>query len=160
MEYQIDLLQKSKKDWFRIIWGGAVFLAIIAWFADRIIENRTIDTADWIYQIFMIFFGAWLLLTGLGYHVRKLFGSAYIKMDDNLIALKNGIWDKEESVSWKEIKSIQFWHNQFRINRQDGSVSLLKLPFANSNASNEAIHAIVKSAKEKGIEISLYKIKV
>ena len=160
MEHQIDLLQKSKKDWFRIIWGIAVLLVIVVWFADRIVENLTINTADWIYQIFSVFFGAWLLATGLGYHIRKLLGSAFIKMDNNLITFKNSIWAKEESVSWEEIKSINYWHLQFRISRQDGSVLLLKLPYANSNASTEAIHAMVQIAREKAIEISLYQITV
>ena len=154
MELNIDLLQKSKKHWFSIIWGIAVFLVIVVWFTDRFIENLTINTADWIYQIFTFFFGTWLLVTGLGYHVRKLFGSAYIRIDDNLIAFKNGIREKEETVLWKEIKSIKFWHNQFRISLKDGSVSLLKLPYANNNAAKEAIFAVVKSAREKGTEIN------
>jgi hypothetical protein len=153
MELQIDLLQKSKKHWFSIIWGIAVFLVTVAWFADRIIENLTISAFDLAYQLFTVLFGAWLLFTGLGYHVRKFFGSAYIRIDDNRIAFKNGIRAKEESVSWKEIKSIQFKHKQFRINLKDGSVSLLKLPYTNGNASNEAIHAIVQSAREKSMEI-------
>jgi hypothetical protein len=154
MEYQIDLLKKSKKYWFRIIWGIVVILVVIAWFADRIIENLGISTFDWVYQLLMVLFAAWLLVTGLGYHVRKLFGSAYIRIDDHLIAFKNGIWVKGESIPWKEIKSIKFKYNQFRITRVDGSASLLKLPYANSIVSNEAIHAVVKTAREKAIEIS------
>ena len=106
------------------------------------------------YQIFIILFGAWLLFTGLGYHIRTLFGSAYIRIDDNLFALKDGIRTKEESVSWKEIKTMKFKYNQFRITRVDGSVFLLKLPYTNSIVSNEAIHAIVKTAREKGTEIN------
>lgn len=154
MELQIDLLQKSKKHWFSIIWGIAVFLVTIAWFADRIIEHLKISTFDWAHQLFMVLFGAWLLGTGLGYHVRKLFGSAYIRIDDNLIAFKKCIRAKEESVSWKDIKTIKFKYNQFRINREDGSVFLIKLPYTNSIVSNEAIHAIVKTAREKGKEIN------
>lgn len=154
MELQIDLLQKSKKHWFSIIWGIAVLLVTVAWFADRIIENLTISAFDLTYQLFTVLFGTWLLFTGLGYHVRKLFGSAYLRIDDNLIAFKNGIRAKEESVLWKDIKTIQFKYNQFRIKRVDGSVFLLKLPYANSNASNEAIHSIVKTAREKGTEIN------
>jgi len=154
MELQIDLLQKSKKHWFSIIWGIAVFLVTVAWFADRIIENLTISAFDLTYQLFTVLFGAWLLYTGLGHHVSKLFGSAYIRIDDNLIAFKNGIRAKEESVSWKEIKTILFKYNQFRIKRVDGSVFRLKLPYTNSIVSNEAIHAIVKTAREKGTEIS------
>jgi hypothetical protein len=154
MELNIDLLQKNKKHWFSIIWGIAVFLVTIAWFADRIIENLAISAFDLSYQLFLVLFGTWLLFTGLGYHVRKLFGSAYIRIDDNLIAYKSGIRAKEESVSWNEIKTILFKYNQFRIKRVDGSMFLLKLPYTNANASNEAIHAIVKTAKEKGTTIN------
>ena len=154
MELKIDLLQKSKKHWFSIIWGIAVLLVTAAWFADRIIENRIISAFDLTYQLFTVLFGTWLLFTGLGHHVRKLFGSAYIRIDDNLIAFKNGIRAKEETVSWKEIKTMHFKNNQFRITRMDGSVFLLKLPYTNGNASGEAIHAVVKSAREKGTKIN------
>ncbi len=154
MELQIDLLKRSEKSWFKIIWGSAAILAVLLMIVNKTIIHRPTNPSDWIQVPGMLLFACWLLFTGLGHHVRKFFGRAYIRIDDHLIAVKKGIQAKEESILWKEIKSIQYKYNLFWFIREDNSSFLLKLSDYEYRVIKEVRNAIVLNAKEKGISIN------
>ena len=148
MELKIDLLEKSKKSLFRIVLGVLFFVIACAWISIRIIYQEDIRGFDWLY------FGIWALggiIHIIGGAMERFFGKAYVLIDSELISFQQGIYKKEQTVYWNNIKSINYKPNQFRIKKTDDTtviISLFEIDYSLKNKIKETIACI---AKEKNI---------
>ena len=153
MELKIDLIPKSKKSNFTLTMGivGVVFAGIYLVIIFH--ESRQNWTFQWMMMIYMLVLGTKGIVTGLGYSVEKFFGSAYIHINDEHIAIKPGIRTKVQSIDWNQIKSMEYRSNWFMIKGIDGSSSKFSLSELEFKVLIEARDVIKLIAAEKGISI-------
>jgi len=153
MELNIDLLPKTKRSNFTLAMGLISVALCISYF----IFNELGEEKKTSFQIpIMIYFGLNGLngiMTGLGYSMEKLFGSAYVRIDDDTIAIKPGVWKKVRLSQWSQIQSLEYKTNWFKINYLDGSSSKLLLSDLEFKVLMEAKNMISAIAAEKGILI-------
>lgn len=154
MGLKIDLIPKAKKSKFTLLMGvTGIILAIL--YLVFIIHNKH---DEWILYIpmmlYMLVYGVSGILSGLGYSVERFFGSAYVHIDDQHIAIKPGIRAKEQSIPWSRIRSMQYKTNWFHITQIDGSTSKFSLSDLEFEVLIEARDAIRLIAAEKGIAIN------
>lgn len=91
------------------------------------------------------------IVGGLGYSVEKFFGSAYVHIDDEHIAVKTGVWKKVQASQWSQVQSLEYKTNWFKINYLDGSTSKLLLSDLEFKVLIETKNTINAIAEEKGI---------
>ncbi len=154
MELKIDLLPKAKKSKFALAMGVTGIILGILYLVLVIHKNQ----GDWIFgglmMLYMLVLGIRGIVTGLGYSFDKFFGSAYIHIDDQHIAIKPGIRAKEQSISWGRIKSMEYKSNWFLITETDGSTSRFSLSDLEFKVLIEARDVIRMMANEKRITIN------
>lgn len=154
MELKIDLIPKAKKSKFTFLMGVIGIILAILYLVFIIHKKQD----EWILylpmMLYMLVLGASGILSGLGYSVEKFFGSAYVNIDDEHIAIKPGIRTKEQSILWSQIKSMEYKTNWFQITQTDGSTSKFSLSDLEFKVLIEARDAIRMMAAEKGITIN------
>ena len=154
MELKIDLLPKAKKSRFALGMGVTGIILSILYLV--IIYHK--KQGDWIFEgimvLYMLTLGIRGIVTGLGYSFEKFFGSAYVHIDDQHIAIKPGIRTKEQSIPWSRIKSMEYKTNWFHITETDGSTSKFSLSDLEFKVLIEARDAIRQMAAEKGITVN------
>ena len=155
MDLKIDLLKKPKKSLFRVILGILMFMLAISWIIIRVVENRNITPFDWIYSGVFSLNGIFHFVEGLGYSFESFFGKAYILINLKCISLKASVFDKEQSINWDEIKSIDYRLSKFEIEKKDNTNMILNLSKFDYISINEIKKAINDIAKEKSIQASL-----
>jgi hypothetical protein len=153
MELKIDLIPKPKKSIFTLAMGViGIILAIL--YLVLIIHKKQ---DDWIFgglmMLYMLVLGIRAIVTGLGYSFEKYFGSAYIHIDDQHIAIKPGVQTKEQSISWNRIKFMEYKTNWFQIIQTDGSTAKFSLSDLEFKVLIEVRDVIRMMAEEKGITI-------
>ena len=151
MELKKDLLKKNKKSLFRIILGILFLVISILWITDRIIDNLTIRPIDWLYTAILLLNGFVSTIDGFGVSIERLFGKAYIFIDNEQISIKRGITDKEQKIYWKYMKAIDYKLNKFRIQNIDNTSMTLDLSKFEFALKNEIKETIICMAKEKNI---------
>lgn len=155
MELKIDLLLTEKKSTLRVA-GGVLFILLSAvWVYSRYMKNQYIDTFDWIYCGILSLNGVVHIMGGFGLPLIRLFGESYLWIDDTKIAMKKGVLRKAQSISWTDIKRINYKLNRFTVIRTNDTkftLDLSKLEYAILKDAKEIISGI---AKEKRIEINL-----
>lgn len=151
MELKKDLLKKNKKSLFRIILGILFLVISILWITDRIIDNLTIRPFDWLYTAILLLNGFVTTIDGFGVSIERLFGKAYIFIDNEQISIKRGITDKEQKIYWKSMKAIDYKLNKFRIQNIDNTSMTLDLSKFEFALKNEIKETIICMAKEKNI---------
>ncbi len=151
MELKKDLLKKEKKSIFRIILGILFFVISILWITDRIIDNLTIRPFDWLYTGIFALNGVVHTIEGFGFSIARLFGKAFIMIDNERISIKRGITEKEQKIYWKSIKTIDYKLNKFRVQNMDNTSMTLDLSKFDYSLKNEIRGIIDCIAKDKNI---------
>lgn len=147
MEFKRDLLRIEKKSYFRVVIGIFLLLFSVAWIFDRIIENQTIRVFDWLYTGIFALNGIIHSFEGLGFSVAKLFGKAFILINNDVISIKLGVMKKEQTVYWNDIKSIDYKLNKFIVQNIDNSnltIDVSKIDYALKNEIKDIIAQITK----------------
>lgn len=88
---------------------------------------------------------------GFGFSLARLFGKAFILVDNEKIAIKIGVLAKEQNISWMDIKSISYKPIRFKVAKNDNTsftFNLSKLDYSLIKEIKSTINAI---AKEKGL---------
>ena len=153
MEINIDLIPKIKRSNFTL-WMGITGVAFAGIYLLIILhESRQNWTFQWMMMIYMLVLGTKGIITGLGYSVEKFFGSAYIHIDNENIAIKPKIRTKVKSIPWDQIKCMEYKANWFKIIHLDGSSSKFSLSDLEFKVLIEARDAIMLIAAEKGVTI-------
>jgi hypothetical protein len=154
MELKIDLIPKRKRSNFTILLGSIGVALSIIYFIIIMHGNNEKLTSQWPIMLYMFVYGINGIIVGLGYSVEKFFGSAYVHIDDEHIAIKPGVRTKEQSIFWSQIKSLEYKANWFKIIHSDGSSSKFSLSDLEFKVLIEARDAIRMMAAEKGITIN------
>ncbi len=155
MDYSRDLLKEKKKSKFALILGILSFVLAIFWITLRLIENNALSLFDWIYSFFFLLNGVSQTLSGLGYSIERLIGKAFIKIDNQAIKIKTGAFDKEQSIDWSEIRSIDYKPGNFIITKNDNSTYKLTMSKLEYSVIQEIKNVIDKIANDKKISINL-----
>jgi hypothetical protein len=152
MEFKKDLLKKEKKSVFRIIFGLLFIIISIIWITDRIIENLTIRSSDWLYSSIFALNGVVHMIEGFGFSIVRLFGKAFVLINNEQISIKPGILDKKQNIYWKSIKAIDYKLNKFQVQNIDNTSMTLDLSKIDYPVKNDIREIIDCIAKEKKIQ--------
>jgi len=154
MELNIDLIPKRKRSNFALAMGVIAIILSITYFSLRLHGDKEKSNTFLPMTLYMLLYGIFGILNGLGYSVEKFFGSAYVHIDHEHIAIKPGVWTKEESIPWNHIKSMEYKTNWFKITDLNGISSKLILSDLEFKVLIETRDTINFIAAEKGITIN------
>ena len=153
MELKIDLLDIENKSTFRIILGIGFLVLSAAWIITKTAQHQNPGFIGWLFISAMIFNGFSHTIGGMGYSINKLFGQAFIEIDEQQIAIKTGVWDKEQRVAWKNIKSMEYLANKYCIRLNDGKLVIIQFSNLDYLLKMNIKDVIISLAAEKGITI-------
>ncbi len=91
-------------------------------------------------------------LEGFGISIEKLFGEAFVVIDNELISIKTKINKKEETVYWKDVKSVDFKYNQLTIKRVDNTNMNIDIVNLTYNTKKDIRTIISKISEDKNIK--------
>ena len=134
--------------------GVIAIVFCIIYFTLRIHGNKDKSDTFLPMTLYMLVYGIFGILNGLGYSVEKFFGSAYVHIDDEHIAIKTGVWTKVKSLRWSQIKSLEYKTNWYKIIDLNGIPSKLILSELEYKVLVETRDAINLIATEKGFPIN------
>ena len=154
MELRRDLLKMNEKSRLRIVLGIVFSVIAVTWFVVRKIEYDDIRPFDWLYSGFFTLIGLIHTVEGFGYSFSKLFGKAFILIDQNTIRIKTAVLEKEQCILWNMVTSIDYNPGIFQITKRDQTMVTLKLSNLDYSLIQEIKEVIDSNAKEKGIVTS------
>ena len=153
MELKIDLLPKRKRSNFTLLMGLISIAFPIIYYISSKLEDKEMSGSFLPMMVYLGLNGINGIVSGLGYSVERFFGSAYVQVDDEHIAVKTGVWQKAQSSKWIEIQSMEYKTNWFKINYLDGSFSKLLLSELEFKVLIETKNMISAIASIKSISI-------
>lgn len=129
---------------------GLIFLGMAGWVASEGMEKeKGIDQFDWVYIGIFSMVGVWFSIKGLS----SIFRKAYIRVDDEKIAVKPDEFTRSETILWRNIQKIIAVDNNFDIVRKDNSVYTIHFSYYTYQNAEDLKEAIRNTAKENGIKI-------
>lgn len=155
MKYSKDLLKRRKKSKLVIAFGIFVIVIAIIGIPLRLAEKSLNSWFDWFYMIIFLFNGLALTMTGLGYSIDKLIGKAFIEIDNQRIRVKKSIMDKEQSISWDNINTIEYKPNKFIVIKNDKTKLKLTVSNLEYSAIQDIKDVISKTANMKKITTNI-----
>ncbi len=118
---------------------------MILWIANHTNQLR------WAYVI--VFVPSAILNLINGFDFESLFGKAFVEIEEDLISLKLGIREKEQTVFWKDIKTVEHKLNKLQIHTIDNKIQIIDLSKSNFKLKNEIREVINSLSNEKKIKI-------
>lgn len=125
MEYYKDLLENdfSKKKRFKYAWIFNLILGILMLFVSvHYFREYSLEK-----EFFHIFGGIVFLLLGISHILRwfnfnaeKLFGKAFIKINNSGFTLKISSFSPEQHIDWQDVKSVFYSAGKFTFLKEDG----------------------------------------
>jgi len=152
MEFKKDLLKKDKKSILKLVLGILFLVISGAWIVDRILEYQSFRLFDWFYSGILMLNGIVYTIEGSGLPISKLFGKAFVWIDNDRISIKPGIMDKEQQVYWKAMKTMDYKLNKYHIRQMDNTSITLDLSKHGYELKNEIKETLESIAKEKNIQ--------
>jgi hypothetical protein len=132
---------------------GVFFLVIpIIWITENFINNEIAKPLDWMYFLLCTTNGVVQIIGGFGFKLERLVGKAFVLIDRERISLKPGVFDKEQRVDWKDMKTIEYRLNKFRVRNIDNSSKVLDLSKFDYDLKKSIKEVVANIAKEKNIE--------
>lgn len=156
MEYKKDLLKKSDKSIYRLILGIIFCVSSILWIIARLADNELIGLFDWFYVGFFTLMGLTYILAGLGISIERYFGKAFVHIDNEMIYIKLGVFEKECKIDWQDVKSIEYKLGDFTVQQLDNSSVFF--PISKLNYSNVIgiRNTMSKLAESKDIRFNIH----
>ena len=154
MELKRDLLVIQQKSVFRISMGILFFIISIAWIVDLAISGNSKSPFDWFFFVIFVLNGLVHSIEGFGFSLARLFGKAFILIDNERIAIKTGVLAREQSISWVDIKSISYKPIRFKVARKDDTSMTFNLSKLDYSLVKDIKNTINVIADEKGLLIS------
>jgi hypothetical protein len=154
MELEKDLLMPLKRSIPRFVFGIFVSLFSLTW-AVRLTMNPTESNMfNWFSVGIFLLMGLFHLIEASGARISKLFGKAFVIINDEQISIKPGVFDKELLFYWKDIKAIVYETNRYKIINAENSELSLNLLKIEYNLKQEIKTVIQNLANEKKIATS------
>jgi len=155
MTYSKDLLKKRKKSKVSMAFGLFVIVIAITWIPLHLIEEVSISGFDWPYMFIFLLNGFSLFMAGYGYSLDRLIGKAFIEIDNQVIRMKTDVFDKEKSISWDKINSIEYKPSKFIVTKKDKTKLILTISKLEYIEIQEIKNVIRDIANKKKISINL-----
>ncbi len=129
---------------------GLVFLGTAAWVIYEGMQKQNgIDQFDWVYIAAFGIVGIYFSIKGLS----AIFRKAYIRVDDEKIAVKPDEATKSETIFWRDIKHIKIVDRNFEVIRTDNTNYIIYFSYYTYKNADDLREAILKMAFEKGIKV-------
>lgn len=151
MKFEKNLLVQTSTT--KTILGVLHFVIIALWIGSKIFIKETFDTFDFIYLIALFLIASLFIIEGIGVPLAKIFGKAFILIDEDQISMKIGVFSKEQTIFWDEIKAIEYKPNYFLFTKQDDSLFPFKLRNLTTRFNREILDYIKVIGKNKGLEV-------
>jgi hypothetical protein len=151
MELNIDLLPKKRRSNFTLLMGLISIAIPIIYFITSKLSDEELHGSFLPIMVYLGLNGINSIVSGLGYSIEKLFGTAYVRIDEEHIVVKSKIMTKGQSFLWCNIKSLEYKTNWYKIidkNDLHSKLLLSDLEFKVLVETRDAIHSI---ASKKGI---------
>ena len=121
MEYQKDLLKNHDKSIFRLTLGIFFCVISVLWIIARLMDNELIRLFDWFYSGVFTLTGLTHIFAGLGIPIEGFLGKAFVHIDNKMIDIKLGVFEKEYKIDWSEIRLIEYKLSDYTIHKLDNS---------------------------------------
>jgi len=151
MKFEKDLLvQKSKA---KTIIGILDIVLIALWISTKFYIEENFDVFDMVYSVALFLLGVLFIIEGRGIPLAKFFGKAFILIDEDQISMKKGVFSKEQTIFWDEIKAIEYKANYFLFTKHDDSLFPFKLRNLAYRFNREILDFIKVIGKHKGLKV-------
>jgi len=152
MNYYKDPLAKKGKSKLSLIVGFLFILIAIGIIFSKTKETTNLDVFDWLYLVVFSLNGITYIIIGLGYPVEKIFGSAFVLIDNEKIQIKPGVIEKKKSIEWEDIDYIEYRLNKYIIRKNDHSTVKIPLSKFDYDTLTEIKKVINELTNEKNIK--------
>jgi hypothetical protein len=153
MEYSKDLLQTAQKPKWAGFMGVLSLLLALAWMPVQWIEKNSLSGFDGVFTLVFLINGVSLIMAGKGYSLERIFGKAYLKLNDQALILKPGIFDKERHIPWEELGKLDYKPNRYEFGLKNGERVKLSLVKLNYDDIQELKRVIKTLAEQKNIQL-------
>lgn len=129
---------------------GLIFSGMAVWVAfEGLKKEKGIDQFDWVYIGVFAIVGLWFCVKGLSSIIRK----AYIRVDEEKIAVKPDESSKSETIFWRDIQKIKEVERNYVIIKKDNSSYTIHFSYYTYKNADDLKEAIRETAEHKGIKI-------
>lgn len=116
--YSIDLHENKKAERAGRVLLGAVCLAVTGWYIFSINGTAASTTSAWVAMIFLLLFGLWMIISGLGYTSR------YIIVAEDRITLRQEFYRPPVIFTSSSLRAVEFRPLTLIFITESGNVSL------------------------------------
>ncbi len=153
MEFYKDFLRIEKSK-FKIILGILGILISIIWVIIKCRQNENLTLFDWIYIVFLGLSGVLNIIEGSGVLSSRLFGRAFIFINNDKISIKKSPFSKTDIIYWNEIGAINYKVNCFIFTSKNNFSMNLKLSKLDYSSIRKIKDMISEIAIKKNIDIN------
>jgi hypothetical protein len=153
MEYKRDLFKGNNRSIFHLILGLAVLVMSILWIITRLAENDSLKPFDWFYSSFFLLFGIAHIFLGFGTSIERFLGKSFVHIDNDIISIKFGAFEKEKKIYWHDILSINYVPHRFTFQLKDNSAKVISLTRLDNSRISDIKETITKIATDKEIKL-------
>ena len=114
-------------------------------------NEEPISIFDWGFMVVFLLNGTIQLLHGLGINEERLFGKAYITINDTGLRIKTAALAKEQSVNWNEVSSIHVGKWSVNFLQTNLNIKQIYLSKLDKETQQEVKEAIMAVADKNGI---------
>ena len=150
MNYTKDLLKIRKKK-LLVVLGCAMIMLSIWYIPVKWMNEEPISIFDWGFMVVFLLNGTIQLLHGLGINEERLFGKAYITINDTGLRIKTAALAKEQSVNWNEVSSIHVGKWSVNFLQTNLNIKQIYLSKLDKETQQEVKEAIMAVADKNGI---------
>lgn len=109
---------------------------------------------DSVMYSFLFLIGVFYTYSGLGFSLKRLFGKAFIIIDNEEILVKLDAFDKKQQIQWRDIKSIIYKSNSCYIIELSDKSRVLNLSKLDHSLMVNVKEVMSTIARENGLTIS------
>lgn len=150
MNYTKDLQQIRKKK-LLVVLGCAMIMLSIWYIPVKWMNEEPISIFDWGFMVVFLLNGTIQLLHGLGINEVRLFGKAYITINDTGLRIKTAALAKEQSVDWNDVSSIHVGKWSVNFLQTNLNIKQIYLSKLDKETQQEVKEAIMAVADKNGI---------
>jgi hypothetical protein len=150
MELRKNLLKTHRKSILRISIGYAFIAVTIILLISKYRQNIEIGMFDWFFILIFILNGIYIIIEGSGTSIENLLGKAFISINDETITTKATIFKKEQTINWKDIKTINLKSNRILID----NIMTTNLSNLENYEVKEINEVLMNLAMEKGVKVN------
>ena len=149
MEIYKDFLRIEKSK-LRIVFGVLMIIFSIIIIPVKEVASEELSFLDWGLVVVFALNGILHITEGIGFSSNKLFGKAFILINNEKITIKTNVFAKEKTIYWSEIKTISYKINNYSFvtkNEKLLTLNLSKLDYFLVKNIKESVNVLAKKNK-------------